>query len=204
MTKTSGYTWSINITYQSSDEGFQCQGCSDETRITRKMEYRIFIDDKKDMVGGNFAVSLPVSMTSSYFDGKPIYEVYPWFNKRVGTISSFTVHSPEIGSDRLIALYLPPSYDENIYKRYPKFFVFDMMPNSLQIFKNSLDNLIGRSGTTKEFILIGFGSYLPGGRTNLLTPSPGYFLNCINGTLLDNCDHCIPSNLTYYDTNFTR
>lgn len=46
----SGNTWSINITYKSSDEGFQCQGCSDETR---KLEYRIFIDDKIDMVGGN-------------------------------------------------------------------------------------------------------------------------------------------------------
>lgn len=197
-------TWISKIKYKSSDEGFQCQSCTDDTRITRKLEYRIFIDDKIDMVGGNFVVSLPVSMTSSYFHGKPIFEVYPWFNKNVGTITNFTILSPQIGGNREIALYLPPSYNENLYKKYPKLFVFDMLPTMLQTFKHSLDNLLGQSGTTKEFILIGFGDYPPAERFNLLTPTPGYFLTCINGTYSDKCDNCIPSNVTPYNESYIR
>ncbi|CAC5361585.1 unnamed protein product [Mytilus coruscus] len=115
------------------------------------------------MIGGNFGVDLPVSMSSSYFHEKPLFEVFPWFYSNAGHTSNFTIHSPEIGKERQIYLYLPPI----------------------------------ETGTTKEFIIIGYGDYQPDHeRLDLLTPVPGTVLTCANGTFYDLCDNCLPINFT--------
>ncbi|VDI41424.1 Hypothetical predicted protein [Mytilus galloprovincialis] len=198
MTKTSTDTWEINFNFTSSDDGFRCQECSNDITITTKLEYRILIADKTNMIGGNFAVDLPVSMPSSYFHEKPLFKVYPWFYSKVGQTSNFSINSSEIGKERQIYLYFPPSFNENTYKKYPNLLVFDLYPGGYsELLAPIVDKLLADTGTTKEFIIIGYGDYQPDReRFFLLTPVPGTFLVCANGTFYDLCDNCLPANYT--------
>ncbi|CAC5383358.1 unnamed protein product [Mytilus coruscus] len=150
------------------------------------------------MIGGNFVVDLPVSMPSSYFHEKPLFEVYPWFYSKAGHTSNFTIHSAEIGKERQISLYFPPSFNENTYKTYPNLLVFDLYPGDYsELLAPIVDKLLAETGTTKEFIIIGYGDYQPGHeRFFLLTPVPGTFLTCANGTFYNLCDNCLPINYT--------
>lgn len=196
IAKTSADTWSITIKYKSSDDGFRCQNCTNDKAIQHLLEYRIFVDDTSDMIGSNLAVKIPVSLTSTYFQQKQNVYVFPWFKIKTGTVTNFTVDSPEIGKTRQIGLYLPPSFMENSFKTYPRFFLLDGSPDMLFLFKPFMDNLIIDSGTSKEFIMIGFGDYTSEERFNFLTPTPGSFLNCKHGTFYDRCGNCLPENYT--------
>lgn len=114
------------------------------------------------MIGGNFVVDLPVSMPSSYFRENPLFEVYPWFYSKAGHTSNFTIYSPEIGKKRQIYLYFPPSFNENTYKKYPNLLVFDLYPGGYsELLAPIIDKLLAETGTTKEFIIIGYGDYQP-------------------------------------------
>ncbi|CAC5361582.1 unnamed protein product [Mytilus coruscus] len=106
MTKISTDTWKMHFTFTSSDDGFRCQDCSNDITINKKLEYRILIADKTNMIGGNFVVHLPVAMPSSYFHEKPLFKVYPWFYSTAGHTSNFTIHSQEIGKERKIYLLM--------------------------------------------------------------------------------------------------
>ncbi|XP_063415131.1 uncharacterized protein LOC134697045 [Mytilus trossulus] len=198
MTKTASDTWEILFTFTSSDDGFRCQDCSSDIKITKKLEYRILIADKTNMIGGNFVVDLPVSMSSSYFHEKPLIKVYPWFYSKAGHTSNFTINSTEIGKERKIYLYFPPSFHENTYKKYPNLLVFDLYPGGdSKILTPIVDKLLAETGTTKEFIIIGYGDYQPiHERFVLLTPVPGTYLTCANGTFFNLCDNCLPKNYT--------
>ncbi|XP_052082610.1 uncharacterized protein LOC127720180 [Mytilus californianus] len=198
MRKTLTDTWEINLKFTSSDDGFRCKDCSNDITITKKLEYRILIADRTNMIGGNFIVDLPVSMSSSYFDEKPLFEVFPWFYSKAGRTSNFTINSSEIGKERQIYLYLPPSFNENTFKKYPNLLVFDLYPGSYsELLTSFVDKILAESGTTKEFIIIGYGDYQPEHeRVDLLTPTPGTVMTCINGNFTNSCDNCLPSNLT--------
>ncbi|CAC5390096.1 unnamed protein product [Mytilus coruscus] len=120
MTKTSTDTWEINFNFTSSDDVFRCQDCSNNMTINKKLEYRILIADKTNMIGGYSELLAPI-----------------------------------------------------------------------------IDKLLAETGTTKEFIIIGYGDYQPDHeRFFLLTPVPGTFLTCANGTFYNLCDNCLPINYT--------
>lgn len=197
MNKTNKDTWETNIKYQSTIEGFSCQDCADNTIIKNKFQYRIFTANGDNMKGGNFAVDLPVSMTSSYFTTPPVIEVYPWFYSSNGQSNNFTLNSTEIGKTRTLYYYLPPSYEENTFKRYPNILAFDIYPGQqfATIIGNGLDGLLSSSGTIQEVVVIGYGDYQPSiERYTLLTPTPGNVLFCQNGSFENMCDGCLPNN----------
>ncbi|CAC5400647.1 unnamed protein product [Mytilus coruscus] len=185
MTKISTDTWEMHFNFTSSDDGFRCQDCSNDITINKKLEYRILIADKTNMIGGNFVVHLPVAMPSSYFHEKPLFKVYPWFYSTAGHTSNFTIHSQEIGKERKIYLYFPPSFNENTYKKYPNLLVFDLYPGGdSKLLAPIVDKLLAKTGTTKEFIIIGYGDYQPVyERFSLLTPVPGVIGYSLGGLM---------------------
>lgn len=66
LNKTGVDTWRTDITYSSAMDGFRCQNCSDNSTFTgHLLQYRVYIDDKVDMVGGNLQLKLPISQVSS-------------------------------------------------------------------------------------------------------------------------------------------
>ena len=154
------------------------------------------------MLGANFVVEFPLSKTSSYFLDKPEFTVYPWFYTKKGTIQAFTVNSNIIDNLRHLGFYLPPSFHENMYKSYPGMFAFDLGgSNGTYIPLDTLEEPIYPYNIAVEYIVIGFGDYgsPAGSRTSLLTPTPGYSVNCINGTFADQCGGCFPN-----DANITE
>ncbi|XP_045209804.1 uncharacterized protein LOC123561473 [Mercenaria mercenaria] len=208
LAKTGFDTWGINITYEASPTGYQCQTCFDDANLpNKKLEYRILADDLDDMLGANFAITFPVSQTSSYFGEKPTFTSYPWFFEKTGVITSYVLNSSYIGGERNITLYTPPSYNENTYKTYPTIFVFDLSLQLAKFFKRNFESPIYPHAVSEEYALIGFGDYKNDGleRGDLLTQdvSPFYF-DCINGTFTDNCDGCIPAGITTNQTEFFR
>ncbi len=52
------------------------------------------------------------------FKGKTI-DIYPFFFSTQGSIFKTHFYSHSLGNSRKLAVYLPPSYEENTYKRYP-------------------------------------------------------------------------------------
>lgn len=183
----------IHITYQSTPGGFKCQSCPGQTFLAdNKLQYRIFIDDQKNMLGANLAVRFPVSETSSYFEKNPDFIAYPWFYQLTGSIQSITVDSKFIGDPRNVILYTPPSFNENTYKTYPALMVFDLNLDFATYLKSNLESSIYPHAVSEEYALIGFGNYSGAGRTTFLTPTTGPTLVCINGTYGDGCDGCIP------------
>ncbi|XP_053395920.1 uncharacterized protein LOC123524634 [Mercenaria mercenaria] len=197
LLKTGKDTWEITITYKSSINGFQCQNCTSkhvDYLPGNKLQYRLFIDDKKNMLGANFAISFPISQTSSYFEIKPKFVVYPRFKEIIGTLQTFELESNYIGNTRTLALYTPPGFTENPLKTYPTLIVFDLSFEYAKVLKQNFEKPILRS-MSEEYIFIGFGDYkYPGERGHLLSTVQGPFNYCLNGTLDDFCNGCIPGN----------
>lgn len=205
LLKTGYDTWKINITYKSCPGGFRCQDCTDRTYLPdNKLQYRIMVEDREDMLGANFAVTFPVSETSSYFDVMPDFISFPWFHEHTGSLQTFVIDSKYIGERRNVTIYTPPSFKENNYKTYPTILVFDLSFDFATFFKRNFEGPILPQRVSEEYILIGFGDYKNNGgeRTGLLTPTTGPFWECINGTLEDNCNGCVPvdstGNITEY------
>lgn len=49
------------------------------------------------------------------------WEIAPWFGNDLGWYShEGKVHSPQLGNDREITVYFPPSWNENPYRKYPR------------------------------------------------------------------------------------
>jgi len=72
------------------------------------------VDDNTWMVGANAKVILP--------PWEPVEAeatIYPWFFTSAGTLQYETnLRSPQLNNNRNLALYLPPSYNENYLKPY--------------------------------------------------------------------------------------
>ena len=199
-----GYdAWTYNITYSRSIDGYRCQECQNKTYLTgTKFQYRIFHKDLWNMQGPNFAIQLPVSASSAYFTEVPQFTVYPRFQWSNGTAKTLVINSTYIGDERRVVVYLPPSYYENTYKSYPAIFVFDLDVNFTYLSWDSLQNPITPYGITDEYILLGFADYgdMENKRIQLMTPSEGGNMECINGTYETFCDGCIPADAN--DTTF--
>ena len=199
LNKTIKDTWQATITYHSDSNGFSCQYCNNNRSFTGEyFEYRIYIDDVTDMLGGNLKLKLPISLSSSYFEEPPNLYAYPWFFSKQGTGHVVSIESPQIGKNRSIVIYTPPSFHENAYKTYPTVIVFDLNEEVYNVSAELINGPIIK-GNVGEFIMVGFGDYIPAGeRMDLLTQvsGDGTPYNCINGSLADGCNGCVPSNIT--------
>ena len=193
LNKTGVDTWRADITYSSASDGFSCQYCSDNSSFTgHLLQYRVYIDDKVDMIGGNLQLKLPISQVSSYFSDSPKFYAYPWFFSKKGSASVIKIPSSQIGKNRSILLYRPPSYYENTYKTYPTLLVFDLNEGGYNVSAELINTPIVEKQTVGEFMVVGFGDYdPPSERTALLTQVVGLGFKCNNGNMSNGCDHCL-------------
>ena len=199
INKTGSNTWQAVITYQSANDGFRCHNCSDNSGfIGPYFQYRIYIDDRIDMIGGNMQVRIPISKSSSYFDDTPKYFAYPWFFSKEGNGTAVSIESPQTGRNFSIVIYRPPSFEENTFKTYPTVLVFDFSEEIYKAVATIMAAPTVEKGTIGEYILIGFGECTSqDDRTNLLTQVPGPSHECINGTYDTQCDNCFPAGINY-------
>ena len=206
MNKTGSDTWQITLTYQSAEDGYRCQFCADNTSFTGShVQYRIFVDDMVDMIGGNLQFKMPVSRSSEYFHHSPEILAYPWFYSKKGTATAISMESTEIGRNVSVILSTPPSFYENTYKRYPTILTFDFAMETYKFRADIVTKPIVDLGTIGEYIAVGFGDYVNmDERDVLLTQVTGTNFVCINGTFSDNCGHCLPSGINFTEINSYR
>lgn len=198
LTKISNDTWQTPIQYLSSIDGFRCQNCPDRHLLPgSKFQYRILVDDTVDMLGANFAVHFPISKSSADFSTKPDFVSYPWFYTKYGEFNNITIEAPQIGGNRTVSYYFPPSFHENIYKTYPVLFVTDLKVGYAKIKPFVFEGLMYPSAVTEEFVVIAFEDYQDR-RTTLLTTPVGTEMYCKYGTYSDNCNNCYGDNITSY------
>jgi len=78
---------------------------------TSTFEVKLLVKDSTWMLGANHHVDLSLESTLT---------LYPWFNTKAGSTATIikNVYSKELNNTRDVILYLPPSYNENTYKRY--------------------------------------------------------------------------------------
>ena len=192
LNKTGTDTWRTDVTYQSAIDGFRCQNCADNSSFTGEyFEYRIYRDDKVDMLGGNFQLKLPLSQTSSYFHDAPVFYAYPWFFTKEGKASVIPIASHQIGKNRSILLYTPPSFYENTYKTYPTIIAFDVEEEAYNMTAHLLNAPIVEKQTVAEYVMVGFGDYPMDERTDLLTQVYSSGFKCKNGTVDNRCNGCM-------------
>ena len=151
------------------------------------------------MIGGNIQIKLPISKASSYFLEVPKFFAYPWFFSKKGSTDMVAIASPQIGRNRKIFIYKPPSFDENSYKLYPTVLAFDFTEELYNMSAELINKAIVESERIGEYVLVGFGDYdPPDERTLLLTPVTGPGYECINGTRPDGCNGCFPAGVKNY------
>jgi predicted alpha/beta superfamily hydrolase len=84
-------------------------------RTAGDVDLKPLIDDAQWSTGGNYRVRAGTTI-----------ELYPFFGRSAGSVvevASFA--SPELGNQRSLVIYLPPSYGENAAKRYPVLYMHD-------------------------------------------------------------------------------
>lgn len=158
------------------------------------------------MVGANYRIELPLSKMSSYFRNPPVRCVYPHFFTTEGTTKAIDVASnDELIATRTWGFYLPPSFDENTYKKYPIALAFDLGNVTLPVVRTYINSLTVKNALAEEVVFIGSEDYRPlpnrtwdgqGDRTYLLTPTVGVEFLCNAGSFSDGCNGCIPANMT--------
>jgi predicted alpha/beta superfamily hydrolase len=79
------------------------------------VEVKPLINDTRWSTGGNYRVRAGTTV-----------DVYPFFGPATGTLQRISsIASPQLGNQRSLVLYLPPSYSENPLKRYPVLYMHD-------------------------------------------------------------------------------
>ena len=147
-----------------------------------------------DMLGGNFQIKLPISQASSHFNDAPVFYAFPWFFTKEGTASVIPIASPQIGKNKSILLYTPPSFYENTYKTYPTILAFDVDEVMYNVTKHLIRTPIVEKQTVSEYIMVGFGDYLMNGeRASLLTQMYSLEFKCNNGSFDNRCNGCLKS-----------
>ncbi|MEO6952206.1 MAG: alpha/beta hydrolase-fold protein [Polyangia bacterium] len=79
-------------------------------------EYKPLLDDSTWSIGPNY-VAQPGSTV----------DIYPRFYTEAGTVKQLfsAFHSDKLGNDRVVWVYLPPSYDENTRAKFPVVYMHD-------------------------------------------------------------------------------
>ena len=156
-----------------------------------RFEFRIYLDDSQDMLGPNFVVDLPPS--TNYEDVNKIPEIleFPWFFSKEGSVTNREIMSPQLGQNRNVSIFLPPSFHENTYKLYETLIMND--GQRLGMMLAQLTILMVKRALIKEILVIG----LPNNSTErptLLAVSNGSEIFCRNGDprvwICDGCLRC--------------
>lgn len=123
------------------------------TKIQQRTEFKILWNDHVWSVGANYQV-----------DPGERCEIYPFFGKTRGTrINHANFISKEFQNSRTLRIYLPPSYFENLQKKYPVLYVqdgqnlFDPETSAFGVewaLDETLDRLIS-NGEMEEVIVVG-------------------------------------------------
>lgn len=79
------------------------------------LEFKPLINDGQWSTGANYRVRAGATL-----------DLYPFFGPATGRVVIVpSLASPQLGGSRSLAIYLPPSYDENPAKRYPVLYMHD-------------------------------------------------------------------------------
>ncbi|XP_028396865.1 uncharacterized protein LOC114520730 [Dendronephthya gigantea] len=184
MHKTQQDTWELRLEYAIPSNLDLVNGKKPPARF----EFRVYLDDSKNMLGPNFLLNLPMSTNVKNTSKIPEFWEYPWFFNEKGTVERRTIYSPQLGEARSINVSLPPSFQENTYKKYETLFVND--GQRLGLLLPQLNILMVERALIKEVLVIGVvNSYA--NRTRLLAVSNGTDVHCINGTMQNRCNGCV-------------
>ncbi|MGH9889467.1 MAG: alpha/beta hydrolase, partial [bacterium] len=79
------------------------------------VDVKPLLDDAQWSTGGNYHVRAGTTV-----------DIYPFFGASSGRLVKITgFWSPQLGNNRTLVVYLPPSYNENPLKRYPVLYMHD-------------------------------------------------------------------------------
>lgn len=79
------------------------------------VDVKPLLDDAQWSTGGNYHVRAGTTV-----------DIYPFFGPSAGRLVKVTSFwSPQLGNNRTLVVYLPPSYNENPLKRYPVLYMHD-------------------------------------------------------------------------------
>lgn len=132
-------------------------------------EFKPLLNDQNWSTGSNYYVAT----------GHSTVHIYPFFGPAQGTLSKIpNFYSQHLDNWRTLRIYLPPSYDENLFKRYPVLYMHD----GQNLFEartsfggvewqvdETMDALIG-TGEIAEAIVVGIDNN--GDRLDEYTPMP--------------------------------
>jgi predicted alpha/beta superfamily hydrolase len=193
-------TWSIDLTFESSIDGYSCFNCTENQPIplSSNLEYRIMTSKGTDMIGANFGLALTLSRTERYFSVRE-FECFPYFFTRNGNIRSINVTSADsfIQTRQWVA-YFPASFEENTFKMYRTAIAFDMSLEYMSVLAQYVQQDVITRAIAEEVVMIGSGDYhvlhnsTDTDRNELLTPVPGAGFACKEGGYEDYCSGCIP------------
>ena len=197
LNKVGTDTWQWDFLIKGTPDGHSCQDCVNNQTLPlgQKFEYRVNTDGGYDMVGANYGIELPLSKMSSYFQNPPVRHVYPHFFTFNGTTEEVNVTSnDELIATRNWGFYLPPSFHENTYKKYPIVLAFDLGSRiAIVCFGTYLDDLTVKYALAEEAVFIGSEDYRPlpnrtwdgqGDRFYLLAPTVGSNFCAMKGTCM--------------------
>lgn len=126
-----GY-WDINIKYTYDSNSLLCSNELWCSLNQKALEFRVYRDElgTDSMLGPNFYIRLPVSNSISGhpdFTPPPVY-FFPLFDSRRVDVREITFENPLHFKDYNqfvnVTLFYPPSYKQNVHKRYPVVIVF--------------------------------------------------------------------------------
>ena len=157
-------TWlSEPIHYISDSDGFLCDSLLHCSAIQAAMEFRIHKDEfgKEDMSGPNFYRTLPISnsMTGGMNFTIPQVTVFPWFEGSIVNKEDVEVHMSKLEKKRNFipnlssTLLFPPSFNYNVYKKYPLVIVFGTTLDAVLIIP-VLEYLFVHEATVEEAVVV--------------------------------------------------
>lgn len=126
-----GY-WDLNIEYTYDSNSLLCSNELWCSLNQKALEFRFYRDElgTDGMLGPNFYLHLPVSDSiSGYpdFSPPPVY-FFPLFDSRKVDVKELSFENPlhfkRENQNVSVTLFYPPSYKQNVHKRYPVVIVF--------------------------------------------------------------------------------
>lgn len=154
-----GY-WGFNINYTNDLSSHFCNNQSHCSLNQKAVEFRVYADSskKKNMLGHNFYVRLPVSDSIvSHSDFKPpMVYFFPYFKGKKVESKKFYFEDRTHFKDRNrridVKLMYPPSYLHNYHKRYPVVVVFGGFHLQLAPLLESL--FVHESNAEEAFVVV--------------------------------------------------
>ena len=154
-----------------------------------RFEYRVYLNDSRDMLGPNFVVNLPLSTNVKNSTKTPEIWEFPWFFNKEGRIIRQSVYSPQFGGNRRVYYMLPPSFYENTYKRYETLIVNDGFRLIMDMIFPQLTILMVERALIKEILVVGISNDNERlTRFRLFAVSNGSETHCLNGD--DDPEYC--------------